>query len=313
VFSKHLLARFERQSGCVVAVQGWSASSDAAGSGLRRLRGRVDLVAVRSDVLRPLAVAGLVEPLGTDAIEGFGSIVSRLRALQSDTLNGHLYSVPYAWEPLVLLSRDDAFPDGPPTSLRTLWEPARASTVALPDDPLTIGTAALSVGVDDPFSLDAADLSSSVELLRLARITHLWTSDASIESLLRSGIVTLALGPPRIAQALAGTTAVTATMPTNGAVALASALALPVGAPHPVCAYRFLAYMLTPQAQAAIASITQLTPVVKAACQPLGRRACTRLHAKDQWGPRVQFVRRPVAPAAPWSTWAADWRALPRA
>jgi putative spermidine/putrescine transport system substrate-binding protein len=313
VFSKHVLARFERESGCVVAVQGWSASSDAAAAGLRRLRGSVDLVAVRSDGLRPLAVSGLIEPLGTGSIEGFGSIVSRLRALQSDTLNGHLYSVPYAWEPMALLSSDDAFPDGPPTSLRTLWEPARAATVALPDDPLTIATAALSVGVDDPFALDAADLSSSDELLRLARVTHRWTSATSLESLFRSDTVTLALGPPRIALALRGVPAITATIPQNGAVGLASTLALPVGAPHPVCAYRFLSYMLEPQTQAAIASITKLTPVVKAACQPLGRRACATLQAKQQWGgPGIQFARRPVAPAVPWSAWVADWDALAR-
>jgi putative spermidine/putrescine transport system substrate-binding protein len=313
VFSQNVLTRFEDETGCVVAVQGWSESSDAAAAGLRRLRGSVDLVAVRSDGLRTLAADGLVEPLGTDAITGFGSIASPLRSLQSDTLNGHLYALPYAWEPFALLSRDDAFPDGPPTRLRTLWEPARSATVALPDDPLTIATAALAVGVDDPFSLDSADMSSSVELLRVAPVLHRWTSDASLEALFRSGSITLALGPPRIAFALKGQPAVTATIPTDGAVALASTLAIPVGAQHPVCAYRFLAYVLEPQTQAAIASITQLTPVVRAACIPLGRRACARLHAKDQWAPGIQFAHRPVPPALPWSTWLADWRALPRA
>jgi putative spermidine/putrescine transport system substrate-binding protein len=312
VFSANVLARFTRASGCVVAVQPWSTSSNAAAAGLRRLRGSLDLVAVRADSVHALAGSALLAPLGTGAIDGYGQITGELRSLQSDRLDGHTYAVPYAWEPIALLSRDDAFPDGPPASLRTLWEPGRRASAALPDDPLTLATASLSVGVDDPFALDAADLSASYELVRLAAITQRFGSDAALEALMRSGSVTLALGSPRVALALRGTPAVTATVPSEGAVGLAGTLALAVRAPHPVCAYRFLSYMLEPQVQAAIASVAQLTPAVPAACRSLGRRACASLHAQDQWsnGGDIQFARRPLPPAEPWSAWQADWRRL---
>jgi putative spermidine/putrescine transport system substrate-binding protein len=312
VFSANVLARFTRVSGCVVAVQPWSTSSDAAAGALRRLRGSLDLVAVRADGVHALATAALLAPLGTDAVDGYGQIAGHLRSLPGDRLDGHTYAVPYAWEPIALLSRDDAFPDGPPASLRTLWEPGRRTTAALPDDPLTLATASLSVGVDDPFGLDAADLSSSYELVRLAGISQRYGSDAALEALLRSGSVTLALGSPRVALALRGAPAVAATVPREGAVGLADTLALAVRAPHPVCAYRFLSYMVEPQVQAAIASVARLTPAVPAACRALGRRACTALHAKDQWsaGGDIEFARRPLPPAEPWSAWAADWRRL---
>lgn len=310
VFSQHVIDRFQRQSGCQVAVQGWSESSDAAASGLRRLRGTIDLVAVRSDTLRPLAVARLVQPLGTGSIDGYGGVASRLRSLPGDSFDGNVYAVPYAWHPIALLSRDDAFPDGPPTSLRALWEPAHASTIAIPDDPLTLASAALEVGVDDPFALHAADLSAAYELLRLARVSYRSSSDAALEALFRTGGVTLALGDPRVATALAVSPAVSVTIPSEGAVGLVSTFALASGAPHPVCAYRFLSFMLQPVVQAAIGAVSQLTPAVKAACRPLGRRACARLHATDQWGSSIEFARRPVTPDAPWSAWLADWRAL---
>jgi putative spermidine/putrescine transport system substrate-binding protein len=314
-FSSRVISRFQRLTGCQVAVQGWSASSDAAAGGLRRLRGKVDLVAVRADGVRSLASAGLVDSLGTGSIDGFGAIASRLRALPGDKLDGNLYAVPYAWEPVALLSRDDAFPDGPPTSMRTLWEPARASSVAIPDDPMTLAAAALSVGVDDPFTLDQADLSAASELLRLAHVTHRWTSSASLEALFSTGAVTLALGSPRVALESAEPAAISATIPSEGAVGLVDTLALPAGAPHPVCAYRFLSYVLQPATQAAVSSVSRLTPVVPAACRQLGRRACARLHAaaNDQWGPRIQFARRPLPPAVPWSGWLAAWRAVPHA
>ncbi len=86
---------------------------------------------------------------------------------------------------------------------------------------------------------------------------------------------------------------------------------MPIRAPHPVCAYRFLSYMLQPSVQAAIGAASELTPVVSASCRALGSRRCTALHAGNQWGPRMQFARPPTAPAMPWSSWLADWRSLP--
>jgi putative spermidine/putrescine transport system substrate-binding protein len=307
-FPPAVITGFEAASGCEVALAGWPAETDQ--SRLRRALGSVDLVAMRADAIRPLATARLLLPLDSDGIDGIGKVSSRLRKLQAVALNGNSYGVAYAWEPLALLSLDSAFPDGPPTSLRVLWEPARAASVALPDDPLTLATAALSVGVDDPFALDAADLAASDELLRLARITHRWSSVASLESLLASGSVTLAIGPPQVALALRGRADVTATIPVEGAVALVRTLAMPARAPHPVCAYRFLSYMLQPTVQAAIAAGTQLTPVVSSSCRALGSRRCTTLHAGDQWSQRMQFARRPVPPSVPWSRWIADWRSL---
>jgi putative spermidine/putrescine transport system substrate-binding protein len=307
-FPPGLIASFQAASGCQVAVQDWPASRDS-GPALRRRLGGLDLVAVRADRLRPLAIARLVVPLETDEVDGRGGIASGLRSLQAGSFAGKTYAVPFAWEPMVLLARDDAS-DGPPKSLRVLWEPARSAVVALPDDPLTLATAALSVGVDDPFSLAASDLASADELLRLAPPAFRWRSNAGLEQLFRAGEVQLAIGSPRVAVALRGRPRISATVPSEGAVGLVRALALPARAPHPVCAYRFLSYVLEPRAQAAVAIATGLTPVVRVACGPLGRRRCASLHAKDQWGAGIQFAHRPVSPAAPWTRWAADWRAL---
>jgi spermidine/putrescine-binding protein len=308
-FPPGLISRFQAASGCQVALQAWPAASDPP-TRLRALRGRADLVSVRADRLRPLAQARLVVPVDSGEIDGLGGISSRLRPLQAAVLDGESYAVPYAWEPLLLLSRDDDFPDGPPTSLRALWEPARSLTVALPGDPMTLATAALSVGVGDPFSLQASDLSAAADLLRLARTGHRWSSSAALEALFSSGQVELALGPPRVASALRGQVPLAATMPAEGAVGLVRALAIAARAPHPVCAYRFLSYLLEPASQAAVAAATGLTPVVPTACRVLGGARCSALHAKDQWGAGVQFARRPLAPAAPWTRWLRDWRAL---
>jgi spermidine/putrescine-binding protein len=301
-----MITGFQAASGCQVALQTWPAGEDRLG----RLLGRVDLVSVRADRVRPLAAAGLVVPIDSGDVDGIGGVASRLRSSQAAVLDGNSYAVPYAWEPLLLLSRDDAFPDGPPTSLRVLWEPGRSTSVAVPDEPLTLATAALSVGVGDPFSLAASDLAAADQLVRLARPAYRWSSNASLESLLRSGLVTVALGSPRVALDLRGHANVSATIPAEGAVGLVRALALAARAPHPVCAYRFLSYMLEPQVQAVVASASRLTPAVQSACRPLGPRRCADLHANDQWGASVQLARRPLPPAAPWSRWVADWRAL---
>jgi putative spermidine/putrescine transport system substrate-binding protein len=306
-----MITGFQAASGCQVALESWPAGAVPAARVRRRL-GSLDLIAVRADRLRPLVLATLVVPLDSSQVDGRGGISSPLRSLQAISLNGHSYAVPYAWEPMALLSRDRAFPDGPPVGLRALWEPASSAVVALPDDPMTLATAALSVGVDDPFSLAPSDLAAADELLRLAPPGHRWTTNASLEAMFLSGQVDLALGSPRVARALSGRMKMSTTVPSEGAVGLVHALALLARAPHPVCAYRFLSYMLVPGAQAAIAGATGMTPAVPLACRSLGIARCASLHAKDQWsaGAGVQFAHRPVAPAAPWSRWVSDWRAL---
>jgi putative spermidine/putrescine transport system substrate-binding protein len=308
-FPPGMIARFEAASGCQVAMQTWPAATDPPAR-LRRLLGLVDLVSMRADRLRPFALMKLVVPLEPDNVDGMGGIPERLRSLQAVSLNEHVYAVPYGWDPTVLLSRRDAFPDGPPRSLRALWEPANGPVVAVPDDPLTLATAALSVGVAQPFSLAASDLAAADELVRLAPPSHRWSSRAQLESLFLSGEVKLALGSPRVASALRGRLDISATIPSEGAVGLVRALALAVRAPHPVCAYRFLSYVLQPRSQAAVAIATGLTPAVRGACGPLGRRRCALLHARDQWGAGVQFAERPRPPAAPWKRWVSDWRSL---
>jgi spermidine/putrescine-binding protein len=306
-----LITRFQAASGCQVALQRWPAGTDPPAR-LRRLLGTVDLVSVRADRLRPLALARLVVPLATSEIDGMGGLASRLRSLQAVSLNGNTYALPYAWEPLLLLARRAAYPDGPATSLRALWEPANSPLVAVPEDPLTLATAALSVGVDDPFALAPSDLAAADELVGLAPPAYRFTSAAQLESLFSSGQVELALGPPRVASVLRGRQNVTATIPSEGAVGLVRALASPVRAPHPACAYRFLSYVLEPGPQAAVAIATGLTPAVRLACGALGRRRCASLHANDQWGAGVQFAHRPDVPAASWTRWESDWRSLTR-
>jgi len=197
-------------------MQTWPAGADPPRR-LRRLLGSVDLVSVRADRVRPLAAAGLVVPVDSGDVEGIGGVASRLRSLQAVALDGHSYAVPYAWEPMLLLSRDDDFPDGPPTSLRVLWEPAHSTSVAVPNAPLTLATAALSVGVDDPFALVASDLAAADELVRLAQPAYRWSSNTSLEALLSSGQVELALGSPRVAIDLRGHVNVSATIPVEGA------------------------------------------------------------------------------------------------
>jgi putative spermidine/putrescine transport system substrate-binding protein len=306
-----MITGFQAASGCQVALESWP-SGTVPRARVRRRLGGLDLIAVRADRLRPLTMAGLVVPIESSEVDGLGGISSPLRSLQAVSLNGHSYAVPYAWEPMALLSRDASFPDGPPTSLRALWEPASSAVVALPDDPMTLATAALSVGVDDPFSLAPSDLAAADELLRLAPPGQRWTTTASLEAMFLSGQVDLALGAPRVARALRGRLEISTTIPSEGAVGLVRSLALLARAPHPVCAYRFLSYMLLPGAQAAVAEATGMTPAVPLACRSLGIARCTALHATDQWsaGAGVQFAHRPVPPAAPWSRWVGDWRAL---
>ena len=203
-FPPGLITRFQAASGCQVALQAWPAGSDPPAR-LRRQLGTLDLVSVRADRLRPLALAGLVVPLEPDDIDGMSGLPSRLRSLQAASLTGTRTRCPTRGSRWLLLARDDAFPDGPPTSLRVLWEPgngpevARARRSAHARDRGALGRR------HDPFSLDTSDLAASDELLRLAPPAYRWSSRRRSSSRCsRSGQVELALGSPRVASALVG-------------------------------------------------------------------------------------------------------------
>ena len=147
-----VVPEFEAATGCKVTIEPQGTSAEV----VRRASDTdVDVFAVSGDSVLSLAVAGAAArvPKGADD----DVIPAVRRAAERD---GDRYGVPFAWGPEYLLSTRRAFPV-PPTSFDSLYDPAYAGRIAVPDDPLQIAVAAVVLDASDPYALDARSLDAA--------------------------------------------------------------------------------------------------------------------------------------------------------
>ena len=127
--------------------------------------------------------------------------------------DGDRYGVPFAWGPEYLLSTRRAFPV-PPTSFDSLYDPAYAGRIAVPDDPLQIAVAAVMLDSRDPYALDARSLDAAAELVRRQRplVREYWSAPADLAALFADGRVVLGQARGKVASDLSAV-GVAATVP----------------------------------------------------------------------------------------------------
>jgi len=110
---------------------------------------------------------------------------------------------------------------------------------------------------------------------------------------------------------------IASTIPAEGATGWADTTMLHVDAPHPNCAYQWLAHSVDPKVQGDIAAFFGSVPVVPAACRGnelLGEDGCTRNGFQNF--DKIRFWRTPVSSCSnqtgcvPYYRWVTDYIAI---
>ncbi|MEV7966315.1 extracellular solute-binding protein [Sphaerisporangium sp. NPDC088356] len=295
-----------------------------------------DVVSAPPELAGRLIAEKKVAPLTTSLVPHYDDIPKWLRSQRSVTGGGKVYGVPYLWGSYVTLYDSER---ARPAKGDALY--SNRGAVMLRDSPLSIADAALALkerrpglGVKDPFELTPAQLDAAIALIGERRDGErsYWKDPIDALQGFTGGSVRLGRALPyqldilrragRPVKAVGGE-------PTTGWV---DSWMLSAQAASPNCAYRWLDWISSPEAQQQAAAWNGLAPANPSACGYPGDdsekyryaeragRVCDAYRVKDAaWIKKISFAVRPArdcggrdGECTDYAEWAARWRQLVR-
>ncbi|MBO3746688.1 extracellular solute-binding protein [Streptosporangiaceae bacterium NEAU-GS5] len=288
---------FENKSGCKVTVRELATDpvadpvADPAADPAARLDdvlGPYDVVSAPPDLAGLIVAAKGAAVVDTARIPTYDAIPKRLRPRFPD---GETYAVPFLWSTDTVLyegAKGDIYhSDGP---------------VLYRNSPLTIGAAALTLeGVRDPFQLTPEQFADAVALVgRDGQHREFWRDPIEVVQGFATGSARFAQAPPYVMDLLnrAGRKVkAVAQRPVTGRV---DSWVMAADAPHPRCAYAWMAYASTAEVQRQVAAWTGLAPANPGACaKEAARRVCDDYGVNDLKG--ISFASLPAKDCGPGS------------
>ncbi|MGA3354814.1 MAG: ABC transporter substrate-binding protein [Acidimicrobiales bacterium] len=319
---------FERQTGCTVNVKYAGSSSEMVSLMANGGGGQYDLVSASGDADLRLIYGGDVKPVNMKLIPSWKELRPFLQSPDFNTINGVHYGVSLQFGPNDLLYSTKVFPKAP-TSWSVIYSKKYQGKITIPNNPIQIADAALylsvhepSLGIKDPYELTEPQFTAAVNLLKVERplVKDYWNLASDEISLFANGeVVVGAAWPYQTGQLKAEGAKVADTIPSEGATGWADSWLLATKAPHPNCAYKWMAYITTPQVQAEQAVSYGETPDNSLACplmDKLQKGSCESLHANepDAYFKTIRFWKTPLAQCdngksdcVPFQQWVTAW------
>ena len=215
----------------------------------------------------------------------------------------------FEFGPNVLLYSTKTFKTAP-TSWSVLYSSKYKGEITIPDNPIQIADAALylesaqpSLGITDPYELTQTQFNAAVNLLKAEHplVKKYWDLASQEISLFQNGeAVVGAAWPYQTSTLQAAKAPVADTIPKQGATGWADTWMLATNAPHPNCAYKWMAYMSTPKIQAEDAISYGETPANTLACpimNTLQKGGCAAYHANEpeSYFSTIKFWKTPLS------------------
>ncbi len=300
---------FEQQTGCQVNAKYAGSSSEMVSLMANGGGGQYDLVSASGDADLRLIYGGDVKPVNMKLIPSWQQLRPFLQSPDFNTINGVHYGVSLQFGPNDLLYSTKAFPKAP-TSWSVIYSKKYAGKITIPNNPIQIADAALylsaherSLKITDPYELTQTQFNAAVNLLKEQRplVKAYWSLASAEISLFENGeTVVGAAWPYQTGQLKAARAKVADTIPSEGATGWADSWLLATKAPHPNCAYKWMAYITTAKVQAEQAVSYGETPDNSLACplmDKLSKGSCESLHANepDVYFKTIKFWKTPLA------------------
>ena len=281
---------FEEETGCKVTTKVFG-TSDEAFSLMKT--GEYDVVSASGDASLRLVAAGEVAPVNTDLIPNYEGIFDFLKMREWNSVDGVSYGVPHGYGANLLQYRTDIVTPAP-TSWSAVFEkdsPYKGKVTAY-DSPIYIADAALylmktkpELEITNPYALDEKQLAAAVELLKeqRANIGEYWSDYLKQAQAFTSGDSVVGTSWQVIVGMLQGEGApVEAILPEEGATGWSDTWMVSSKAQHPNCAYAWLNYIASPEANATATEYFGEAPSNQAACDFRSEGSCEAYHAGDE-------------------------------
>ena len=321
------VSQFEKDTGCVVNVK-TAATSDEMVSLMAK--GGYDLVTASGDASLRLIMGKRVQPINTALIPNWKTIDPRVVKGEWFNVGGKVYGTPYQWGPNLLMYNTKTFPT-PPDSWNVVFVEqnlpdgkSNKGRVQAYDGPIYIADAALFVkatqpqlGITDPYQLTEKQYQAVIKVLSDQHaLIHRYWHDTTVQmsDFKNEGVVASSAWPYQ-ANALKGEGQPIATVfPKEGVTGWADTTMLHSEAKHPVCAYKWMNWSLTPKVQGDVAAWFGSLPVVPQGCKAsplLGEKGCET--NGFNYFDKIAFWKTPIAEGGkfvPYSRWTQDYIAI---
>jgi len=291
---------FEEETGCEVTSKTYG-TSDEAFSLMKT--GDYDVVAASGDASLRLVAAGDVAPVNTDLIPNYEGIYEFLKMQSWNSVDGESYGIPHGYGVnLLMYNTDEVTPA--PTSWSVVFDgsSAYAGKVTAYDSPIYIADAAVylmatqpDLGIENPYALDEEQLAAAVDLLKAQRanVGEYWSDYLKEIQAFESGDSVVGTTWQVIQNSVTtGNTAVV--LPEEGSTGWSDTWMIASEAEHPNCAYAWLDYIASPEANAQATAYFGEAPSNQAACE--FRDDCEAYHAGDEeYAAQVWYWSTPIA------------------
>ncbi len=295
---------FEQQTGCKVNVKIGNTSDEM----VQLMRtGQYDGVSASGDATLRLIYAGDVAPVNTDLVPNYATVVPFLKDKPWNSVNGQMYGIPHGWGANLLMYNTDVVKDAPDS-----WgavfpgAPQLKGKVTAYDSPIYIADAALylsktkpDLGIKDPYSLTSEQLDAAVDLLKQQKenIGEYWSDYTKEVQGFESGTTAIGTTWQVIANTIQADNKVPVktVLPKEGATGWSDTWMLSSKAAHPNCMYKWMNYIISPDANAQVAEYFGEAPAQTKSCDVTADKThCATYHATDeQYAAQIHYWTTP--------------------
>jgi len=295
---------FEEDTGCEVTSKTYGTSDEAFNLAKT---GDYDVVVASGDLTARMVASKEAVEVNTDLIPNYEKVFEFLKDQEWNTFDGKHYGVPHGYGANLLMYNADEV-DPAPTSWKAVFEDASKykGKVTAYDSPIYIADAALylmkhqpDLGIENPYALDEKQFAASVDLLKQQResIGEYWADYLKEISAFETGDLVIGTTWQVIVNSIDTKKAnVKAILPEEGATGWSDTWMISSKAKSPNCAYAWLNYIDSPEANAAATEYFGEAPNSQEACDfAKDESFCDTYKAGDEeFASQLWYWRTPV-------------------
>jgi putative spermidine/putrescine transport system substrate-binding protein len=288
---KDWVGPFEIASNCKVNVKTGNSSDEM----VQLIKsGEYDGVSASGDASLRLIAAGDVAPVNTDLIPNYKDVFEGLKGKPWSTVGGKAYGVPHGRGANLLMYNVDAVTPAP-DSWSVVFDPASPfkGKITAYDAPIYIADAAVylmstkpELGITNPYALDEAQFAASVALLKEQKtlVGEYWSDFTKQIAGFKTGSMVAGTAWQVTANVAIGDKQnVAVVKPKEGTTGWSDTWMIAAKAKNPNCMYKWMDYIISPEANAMATEYFGEAPSNKLSCaKTKDPNHCTTFHADDE-------------------------------
>ena len=322
------VSAFESDTGCTVTSKTFGTSDEAFNL---MKTGEYDVISASGDASLRLVAAGDVAPVNTDLIPNYEGIYDFLKMQSWNSVDGVAYGIPHGYGANLLMYNTKVVTPAP-TSWDVVFDKSSEykGDVTAYDSPIYIADAAVylmahqpDLGIKNPYALDETQLAAAVDLLKQQRpnIGEYWSDYLKQIQAFETGDTVVGTTWQVIRNSLSEGTSAEVVLPVEGVTGWSDTWMIASEAKHPNCAYAWLNYIASPEANAQATEYFGEAPSNQKACDfTTNPDQCELFHAGDEeYASKIWYWSTPIAECldgrtdvkcTDYSAWTTAWQEI---